>query len=273
MGAFSLGSTGTSTAANGQEMSCDDSNEAGQDGLVQSPVKLTRTASASSGFAAGAPSDLNRKDIEAMIREWVEGHGSENIPSQMADLARRAHVDIDRFFSPQRRGQREKKPPATPTAEHGARAGILTGLRFVLTGVWPYQGSGQGLTLGKERVKSRIEKFGGNVTMSFSGLTDALVIGESPGPKKIIEAHNRSLKIITLVQLNALILGDLTLEELTSADYPDSAYAVLDAEKIQVQRHPHSSVTQEQAQDGPAGISPSGQVDDAAAAGDGHTDG
>ena len=40
-------------------------------------------------------------------------------------------------------------------------------------GVWPYQGSGQGLTLGKERVKLRIEKFGGIVTMSISGITGA----------------------------------------------------------------------------------------------------
>jgi BRCT domain type II-containing protein len=127
--------------------------------------------------------------------------------------------------------------------------------------------------LGKERVKTRIEKFGGSVTMGFSGLTDALMTGDSPGPKKVIEAHNRSLKIITLDQVNALILGDLILEDLTSADYPDSAYAVLDAEKIQVQRHPHSSVTQAQAQDGTAGSITSGQVDDAVMAGDGHTDG
>ena len=83
--------------------------------------------------------------------------------------------------------------------------------------------------MGKERVKSRIKKLGGIVTMSFLGLTDVLVTGESPGPKKIVEAHIRSLKIITLEQLNALILGDLTLEDLTSADYPNSAYAVLNA--------------------------------------------
>ncbi len=32
--------------------------------------------------------------------------------------------------------------------------------------------------MGKERVKQRIEKFGGIVTLSISGLTDALVVGE-----------------------------------------------------------------------------------------------
>jgi len=207
-----------------------------------------------------------------MVRNWIEDHGTENIPAQMADLARRAHVDVNLLISPQRRGQRDKsQTPATPTAAEGAKAGILSGLRFVLTGVWPYPGGGQGLTLGKERIKTRIEKFGGIVTMSFSGLTTALVIGESPGPKKIVEAHSRGLKIITMDQLNAVILGDLTLEGLTSADYPESVYAVLDAEKIQVQRHPQLAVTLEHGQEGPAGNNPIGQVDNAAAARDGHT--
>jgi hypothetical protein len=145
------------------------------------------------------------------------------------------------------------------------------GLRFILMGVWPNQGSGHGLTLGKERVKSCIEKFGGTIMMSFSRLMDALVAGEAPGPKKIIEAHNQSNKIITLEQLNDLILRNLLLEDLTSADYPELAYMVLDAEPIQVQRDPHSSVSQEQAQDGTARETPPEQVDDADTAGDGHT--
>ena len=166
-----------------------------------------------------------------------------------------------------------KNQLSTPTAAEGAQGGILVGLRFVLTGVWPFQGSGHGLALGKERVKSRIEKFGGTVTISISRLTVALVIGDAPGPKKVIEAHNRSMKIITLAQVNDLILGDLILEDLTSADHPESVYAVLDAEKIQVQRHPHSSVSQEQAKDGTAVEPFQRQEDDAKTAGDGHTDG
>jgi hypothetical protein len=47
----------------------------------------------------------------------------------------------------------------------------------------------------------------------------------------------------------------------------------LDAEKIQVQRHPHLSVSQEQAQDGTEAELPQGQEDDADKAGDGHTNG
>jgi hypothetical protein len=48
------------------------------------------------------------------------------------------------------------------------------------------------------------------------------------------------------------VFVDIILENLTSADYPESAYAVLDAKKIQVQCHPHSSVSQEQAHEGTA---------------------
>ena len=81
------------------------------------------------------------------------------------------------------------------------------------------------------------------------------------------------MKIITLMQVNDLILGDLILEDPTSADYPKSVYAVLDAEKIQVQRYPHLSVSQEQAQDGTAAEPFQRQEDDAKTAGDGHTDG
>jgi len=81
------------------------------------------------------------------------------------------------------------------------------------------------------------------------------------------------MKIITLAQVNDLILGDLILEDLTFADYPESVYAVLDAEKIQVQRHPHLSVSQEQAHKGTAAEPFQRQGDDATTAGEGHIDG
>jgi hypothetical protein len=109
--------------------------------------------------------------------------------------------------------------------------------------------------------------------MSISGITDALVVGDCPGVKKILEAHNPSLKIINIDQLNDLILGDLTLDDLTSADYPNSVYAVLDAKKIQVQRHPQSSVQHKQANKGTPGETSLGQVDNADKAGDGHSNG
>jgi hypothetical protein len=154
MGAFSLGSTNTSPPPDGQETGSDaepDGEEPGQGSLVHSPGKVTRMASFSSGFSTGVSED-HRRDVEEMIREWIDGNGCHNIPAHLVDLARRAHVDINKFTTPQQRCQRDKNL-STPTAVEGAREGILMGLRFVLTGVWPYQGSGRGLTLGKERVK------------------------------------------------------------------------------------------------------------------------
>jgi BRCT domain type II-containing protein len=120
--------------------------------------------------------------------------------------------------------------------------GALSGLRFVLTGAWPSQGGGRGLTLGKERVKVQIEKFGGSGTRSISGVTNVLVTGENPGKKKVVEAHDKQLKIINIEQMNGLILGDFTQDDLTISNYPKVVTTVLDAKKIQVQCHPQSSV-------------------------------
>ena len=55
-----------------------------------------------------------------MIREWIDENGSHNIPAHLADLARRAHVDINKFTTPQRQGQRDKNKLSTPTAVEGA---------------------------------------------------------------------------------------------------------------------------------------------------------
>ncbi len=108
----------------------------------------------------------------------------------------------------------------------------------------------------------QIKKFGGSVTTAILGVTNVLVMGENPGKKKVVKAHEKRLKIINIEQLNGLILGDFTLDSITTSDYPEVATAVLDAKKIQVQRHPQSSVHQEQAQDRTAGNSIPGQQDE-----------
>jgi hypothetical protein len=113
-------------------------------------------------------------------------------------------------------------------------------------------GGSQGLTLGKLRLKSRIEKFGGAVTGSYSRLTNGLVVGDNPGRKKITDAHKRKLKIIDIAQLTSIIVGELTMADLTEADYPEVVITVLEAKNIQVQRHPHSSNPEPQAADGTA---------------------
>jgi BRCT domain type II-containing protein len=75
---------------------------------------------------------------------------------------------------------------------------VLTGQRFVLSGTWPGLGGGQGLALGKDNVKAIIERQGGTVTSGFLRLTNALVIGDNPGQKKVIDAHERGLLIVKL---------------------------------------------------------------------------
>jgi BRCT domain type II-containing protein len=157
--------------------------------------------------------------------------------------------------------------------EGEAMEGALSGLWFVLTGMWPSQGGGCGLTLDKERVKVQIEKIGESVTTSISGVTNVLMTRENPGKKKVVEAHEKRLKIINIEQMNGLLLGDFTLDDLTISDYPKVVTTVLDAEKAQVQHHPQSSVQQEQAQDGTAGNFIPGQEDDAVSAGAGHSNG
>ncbi len=83
--------------------------------------------------------------------------------------------------------------------------------------------------------------------VSISGVTNVLVTGENPGKKKVIEAHEKRLKIINIKQMNGFILGDFILDDLTISNYPKVVTTVLDAKKVQVQRHPQSSVQQEQA--------------------------
>ena len=189
MGAFGLGSTNPPPPTERQEDSSNDMElERTQPGqpddnmelyrtqpgnLILSPAKVTRTASLRSGFSTAISPDSQRQEIEAMIQQWVDANGSDNIPAHLADLAKRAQVTMSTFTTPRRRDNRDKSHPSTPSGADGAQKGILTGIRFVLTGVWPYQGSGQGLALGKERIKLRIEKFGRIVTMSISGIMGA----------------------------------------------------------------------------------------------------
>ncbi len=115
----------------------------------------------------------------------------------------------------------------------------LHGQRFVLTGTWPQLGGGQGLTLSKDAVKGIIEKHGEIVTAGFSQLTNALVIGESLGPKKVLDTHGRNLAIITLSHLNDIFhVGVSGLSTFRAAANPVAAMAILKRNNIQVQRLP-----------------------------------
>jgi hypothetical protein len=209
----------------------------------------------------------------------MDENGNRDLPTGLAKLAARAGIVVSDFVvdnvttTPRWQNKRNKTKPSTPSVTDGATEGALLGLWFVLTGTWPSQGGGRGLTLGKERFKAQIKKFCGSVTTAILGVTNVLVMGENPGKKKALEAHKKLLKIINIEQMICHISGDFILDDITTSDYPNVATAVLDTKKIQVQCHPQSSVHQEQTQDGTAGNSIPGQEDDAALAGAGHSNG
>jgi hypothetical protein len=116
---------------------------------------------------------------------------------------------------------------------------VLTGQRFVLSSTWPRLGSSQGLALGKENVKAIIERQGGTVTSGFLRLTNALVIGDNPGQKKVVDAHERSLPIVKLEQLTSIITNNnKTILDLHSVPYPDTVFTILTQNIIQVKRPP-----------------------------------
>jgi hypothetical protein len=85
--------------------------------------------------------------------------------------------------------------------------GALRGKTVVLTGIFPELGGGAGLDLGKARARALVESFGGRVTSSVSGRTDALLVGKDPGMSKVTKARNQSgCALVNLQQL----CGELT---------------------------------------------------------------
>ena len=132
-------------------------------------------------------------------------------------------------------------------------------MRFALSGTWPNLGGGSGLEVGKQRLKARIEQFGGRVTGSISGITDVLVIRESPGPKKMVEALEKEVKVIDIDILNHMIRGELSLDEITSLRA--SGKDALVPMDHQVQRQSQTSVPTRQASHGTAGPKDDNEVD------------
>jgi BRCT domain type II-containing protein len=124
---------------------------------------------------------------------------------------------------------------------------VFNGQQFVLFGTWPGLGGGQDLSLGKDNVKTIIKRHGGNVTSGFLRLTNVLVIGDNPGKKKVLDAHECGLPIVELNQLTSMIINkDKTILDLHSAPYPEAMTAILTQHNIQVKHPPPTSDLTEQ---------------------------
>ena len=105
-------------------------------------------------------------------------------------------------FSPPKPKPKAESMCKIPTPESAeTKTDSLDGQRFVLTGVFPTLGGGDGLTLGKDKLKQIITSFGGAVTGSISGKTNFVVVGEEPGAKKLEQTKSRGVKTIDLSAL------------------------------------------------------------------------
>lgn len=100
---------------------------------------------------------------------------------------------------------------------NGCPKGSLSGQTFVVTGLFPEVGGGEGLSLGKDRVKKMITSFGGKVAGAISGRTDVLVVGKDPGFSKVSKARKSSkIRLFGLHDLK----GGLERGSLTDAKKP-----------------------------------------------------
>ena len=95
-------------------------------------------------------------------------------------------------------------------------------------------------------MKVSIEKHRGKVASGFSNIMNFLIIGTSPGPKKVLDKHDKGIQIVTLGQVNSIIVNDdMAVEDLTGP-YPDATIAILAENGIQVQHQIPPSDLQEQ---------------------------
>ena len=99
----------------------------------------------------------------------------------------------------------------------------LSDTRFVLTGLFPEVGGGAGLNLGKDKVQSMIQTFGGKVTQAVSGRTNYVVVGKNPGFSKVHNAQTRGIPILDLRSLQQVLLGTLALEDIPHQEPPKIA--------------------------------------------------
>ncbi len=91
-------------------------------------------------------------------------------------------------------------------------------------------------------MKAIIVQPGGNVTLGFLCLTNALVVGDNSCHEKILEAHKQGLSIVDLDQITSIITHDRkTTQDLLLAPYPEAVVAILTQHNIQMKRPPPSS--------------------------------
>ena len=95
---------------------------------------------------------------------------------------------------------------------------MLRDKTVVMTGVFPQVGGGAGLSLGKARLRSMLEKLGAKVRSSVSGKTDILLVGKSPGAGKVGTARSKpTCQLIGIHDLKLAIENNTTSIEAIAA--------------------------------------------------------
>ena len=103
--------------------------------------------------------------------------------------------------------------------EDGTIVDALLGKQFCLTGVFPEFGGGNGLKLGKDKMKELIQSFGGKVTSSISGKTHYVITGVDPGAKRLEDATSKGVTSLDCTALAEILMGgDLPATKIESAD-------------------------------------------------------
>jgi hypothetical protein len=227
-------------------------DQGGADRTISSPEKINRMTT-NFDEITNVPSEGQRDIIYGMLREWAGTCGDEDLPPPLQALADRIGVATvvqePNPLTPARERRMLRNRSSSPF-KTGPPRNKLEDKRFVLSGTWPGLG-GTGLTAGKEAAKELVEKHGGRVTSGFSKITNFLVIGDSPGQKRILDAHNKGIQIVTLDQVESVIINDDMAVADLAGPYPDAAIAILVENGIQVQRLPPPQDLEEGAEDTP----------------------
>jgi hypothetical protein len=79
--------------------------------------------------------------------------------------------------------------------------------------------------------------------LGFLPLTNAMVIGDNPGQKKILKAHKRGLSIVNLDQITSIFSTNdgKTAQDLLLAPYLEAAMAIHTQHNIQMKHPPPTS--------------------------------
>lgn len=164
----------------------------------------------------GNAEKIRKRGTRSSAAEANEGSAaSGGSASQNPDATQNAETGLSLVVA-----KKAKERFVIPVPGSGAPKAALKGQTFVVTGVFPEVGGGEGLSLGKDRVKKMITSFGGKVTGSVSRKTDVLVVGKDPGFSKVSLARKHSTSLLSVHDVKVGLEKKGSLEDIMEAAKP-----------------------------------------------------